>query len=506
MKKITMILVVVLSLSGCTTYIDPTLDPFPKFPEAEKIAFEAPHGTINQADTTYYYTINPIEIKDEDAPEETVNGALIRHPVFTVDGLIDQNVENVINAKIAAKIEALKSYADFDQLPVRPGFYAAYPESIRQVKGITIYVTPYFNNNNILSLLFSVQIFVSHDINSYQDDFSISDGMTFDLNTGNELVLSDLFVNGSEWEYILNEQILLKSQHRTDPLDWEFTYNDSPYEYLGGFKGINGDVNFVLDEYDGTVNFLFNEQYTEFRNGFSTVQINLPMKTFKDIFAFGQRFTVDKPYLFTQGDPVAKRNYLYPSTVVRENQTIGSIEVYTEITYDDTLSDTFKALRTKLLKKETDYIASIKDPLIKSIYWKFKAYPEGTYMTVTSVMVFETSNHILSGTYSADGNKLTFEDIYANGFDYKARFIAAIKEELDRTASEQDKVYDPEEVFDALAPSLRIYSNYYDRACIVAISNDFIFDAAWDPGYFTFSDLVTDDPDVFKLKPWKFAY
>jgi len=502
MKKIILSLVALLSISACTTYIEPTLDPFPEFPDPQKIAFELPRGTVSQADSDYYFTSNKIDIIDIDNPDVTVNGTTFRQRSLRIDGLIDQSVEDAINTKVAEKFESLKRYADFNQIPVRPGLYAAYESHQRIVKGLGIYVDAYFNSNNILSLLFVVQVYITRDINTYQEDFTLYDTLNFDLNTGNELVLSDLFVNDSDWEAILNERILMKSQHRTDPLSWDLTYNDPAYEYLGGFDGINGDIKFVLDSYNGTVSFLFNESYTEFRNGFSTVRIDLPMKDLKDILAFGQRFTLDKPYLFTQSNSSKTHNYLYPSYMVHETQTIESIKVSIEHYYDDTLSAKFKVLRTTLMNRETDFFSQIKVSESDWVYWTFSAKPNGVYMNVTSVMQYGEDKHILSGTYREDGHKLTFKDVYADGFDYRARFIAMIKKELADTADQQDKVYDPDELFDALAPSLQIYC-YFEGECHVSISNDFIFDAAWDPGYFSFSDPMTDDPAVFKIKAWK---
>ena len=494
-KKIICLMIGLLSLSACTKLVTPEPEPFPLIPTPEAISFTPPHGTVTQADSEKTWFSNSIETEQIEFPTETTqDGVVIDHGTMHIDGLLNQSVKDLINKKIDDKITDLKKYAKFDNLPVYPGFYVTYPKDKRTIKNINISLYPYFNANHILSVRFYVSVL----INAKDDynDFWIMDAMNFDLNTGDELTLSDLFINSSDFESRLNQAILLKSQSMTDPVKDELQGWVDSYQYGGGFKGIRGDLKFFL--YDNTINLLFNEHYPEFINDFTTVSMEFKMQGFKDILAFGQRFVHNDQSLFTNPSTSKTKNYLYQSHKDVLNETIDGHTIHSEIYYDDELPEKFINLRTTILSKERDILLD----LIKThtaIYYEFSARPDGPFLNVSSSMY--ASNKVVRGvrqTYKADGSRLTMNDVFIDGFDYRSFIKNQIAQII--KDSEYQESYDLDEVYEALAPTLSAYSSqgYYT----ISLSNEFIWDFSQDEGDFSIYLNLKQYQDILKITPW----
>lgn len=494
-KTLVVIVTCALLLSGCIKYVDPAYKPFPTFPTPKAVPFAQSHGTVSLADSDYFWTVNRIDAPYTNLIEETTNdGVKITYEPMSISGLSNQTLQNKINALITSKINDLKKYAEFKNLPVYPGFYVAYPETKRNVTAIEIWSWAAFNNNNILSIRFDVQISITKHVNYGDHDFTIVDSLNIDLNTGNELTLSDLFVNGSDYQTPINTLILLKSQSQTDPVPQELEYWVDEYQYVGGFTGIRGDVKFYLN-YDKII-LLFNENYREFKSDFSTPVITMNMSDLKDVIAIGQRFTKNGASIYTTA--VTKtRNYLYPihTDVLRE--TVNGIKVYGEITYDDTLSDFYKTLRDSLIAADRETISKMDNALVKNVYYSFNAIPNGPYMNVFSTLNGEVGTHVRT-TYKPDGSRVTLSDVFADGYDYESYFKNLIKEEA-KNYWETPPVFDLDVEFDKMIPTL-VLGVDYNGNCYVSLTT-YLFDMNQYPET-TYSMKITDDPTKFKIKPW----
>ncbi len=496
MKKQLLIgLIGLLSLSACTKLVTPEREPFPEIPTPDAISFALPHGTVTQADTENTWFSNGIETNFIEYPAETTqDGVLIDYGTMHIDGLLNQTVEDLINQKIDDKINDFKKYAKFDNLPVYPGFYAAYPKDKRTIKSINISCYPYFNANHILSVRFYASIL----INAKDDykDFSIMDAMNFDLNTGDELTLSDLFINGSDFESRLNEAILLKSQSMTDPIKDELQGWIDSYQYVGGFKGIRGDLKFFI--IDNRINLLFNEHYPEFINDFSTVSMEFKMQGFKDILAFGQRFVHNDQSLFTNPSTLKTKNYLYQTHTDVLNEIIDGHTLHSRIYYDDEFPEKYKNMRATILSHERNILLE----LIKThtaVYYEFSASLDGPYLNVRSSIYAD--GEVVRGvrqTYKADGTLLTMKDVFIDGFDYRSFIKDQIAQIISDSEYQED--YDLDEVYEALAPTLSVHSFLGEYA--ISFTNEFVFDFSQDEGDFSITLYLKKYQDILKITPW----
>jgi len=495
-SKYLIVLSSLLFLSACTKTVIPKQELFPKIPEPIDIAFADPHGVVNESYDLKYWVSNNFSANYMEPIVETIDGVQIDIGSQVFDGLKNQQVEDIINQKIADKLQSMKAYAKFENLPVYPGFYVAYPEKYRTIKSISIWFSEEFNANNILSLKFSTYVTFNHVKPTDTWDFVIWDSLNLDLNTGNELTLSDLFINGSDYQTALNDYIRLKSQNQTDPVQDDLIYYVDTYQYVGGFNKIRGDVKFYLD--DGKVNLIFNENYPEFINDFSTVMIGVPFSELKDILAFGQRFMLSSNSLFTDSSMIKRRSYLYPSRMDISNETINGLPVTLQITTDDTLSDFYKTLKNKILAQDRIIISQFNDPAIKGIYYKFSAYPDGPYMNVSSSMFWDKVVHAESSTYQTDGTKMTLDDVFVDGFDYKSYIKNMIAQIIEY--SEYQNTYDLDEVYNSLVSSLQLHS--YQGNCQIDLTNKFFNDFSQNEGDFIISISISQHPELFKIKPW----
>ncbi|MGB7595291.1 MAG: hypothetical protein WBL80_06975 [Erysipelotrichaceae bacterium] len=428
MKKIIVFCaVLVLALSACAQTPKPIV-----FTKPEKGVFDAPTGNVTSPDSLDTWTQNNLTFIRPDQPTESAKGTTkIYTNSLQIDGLKDNDIEAKINQSIAAKIQELTKYAEFKNLPVSPGFYAKYPKDTSTVKSINIYPDEYFNCNNLLSLRFYTSVIISEKLpDNMYDDFTLYDAMTIDLNTGNEIHLSDLFINGFKFEKALNTAVLLDASGKTDESDDLYF---TSYIYRGGFSGIRSDIGFFLYSYNG-LNLIFDPTYYEFDNGFSSTIIEIPFASLQDGLAFGQRF-LSKDSLFTNSKVTKENNYLYVSDVETTNYSLNGIPVTSTVTINRQIKGSWLALTKSWVIEDKKTLETISMKSLKGISYDLTAQPVGQYMRISrkfrSWTVHDVPDNIeKSYMVRADGSILTLKDLFKPGYDYETPIKKALAEFL----------------------------------------------------------------------------
>ena len=501
MKRIApMFLVLVLILSGCTKIVVPEPKPFPEVPTVEAIPFPAPHGVVSVNDSKPTWITNNIEESwSGSVEEETPEGIKLYIHYYTYRGLKDETIMASVNQAIQDKIENLKQYAKFENLPVTPGFYAAFPQGERDILSLNISTYATFNNANIMSVHVYVKVNFKPITGDTPRDITIQDALNFDLTTGQQLTFSDLFVNDSDFEGLLNGIILLKSQGMTDPTPPELEFMVDAYVYRGGFTGLRGDVKFSLGQTD--LYIYLNEKYTEFSNDFSTVQITIPFSQLASILAIGQRCTQTDEWIYTNPLKGVTRNYMYVTTTTTKTWTVNGISASSTVTRDEQLSDFYKAYAEKALAKDLAYIKGLSSSVYTNVNLTFTASVNGPYMNLFSAMVQfgETSKtRGWGGTIKPDGTPFIMKDIFKDGFDYRTYIKGLIADQI--RDNQFTETYDLDEVYEQLASSLTLHA--MGSSQFVTMSNEFFFDASLDEGDFYISLDLDADKDILKLEHW----
>jgi hypothetical protein len=449
MKKIFILILSGLLLSSCA----PKVEVLPELPDLSKpafIPFKDPTGTVSSADTaTRFINNNFFEDYNWDNHETTSDGVEIQWNTLVMDGLIDETIESSINQLIEDKITEYKKYVDFKLIPPYDGMYVKYPLETTIVESLNISVYAQFNYNNILSLAFYVDFItnVPPRVGRFFNDLYVSDQINIDLNTGDEINFSDLFINGSNYVQAINELVLVDLLSKVDPEFNQLDWNTSSYK--GGFGGIRGDVDFGL-YYEG-IHLCFDQEYTEFTN---PTCVYIPFSKISSILAFGQRFMTSEGSLFTNKIVGTQNNYLYPNNTTTETETINGVKIIKSITRDDELSSTFVKLRDKLINQGETTINKMIYTNIESLYYVFEAVPVGPYMTVKvniNTQGMDASVIRTERTYRQDGSVIGYNDIFKAGTDYRTYLKTVLTKYIKDYLSE---TYDLDELIDTLQVSL----------------------------------------------------
>jgi hypothetical protein len=495
MRKARLYLIVLLFiLSGCTPK-EVVLPDLPDLGKPAFIPFEEPHGIVDTPDSATRWFINNLTITNKyENNETTTDGVVIYWNYQIYDGLINETVENIINQKVAEKIEEYKKYVDFKLIPTYEGMYVLYPPETTKVTIVNISAYSNFNYNNILS----IGIYVHITTNMHKDDGSPYDALgdstvfNFDLNTGEEIHLSDLFVNGSNYVQVLNELVLLEALSSQDP-DHYGNINDM---YKGGFTGIRGDVTFR--PYYSGLSLCFNENYNEFKG---SPCILIPFEKLGSILALDRRFMITDSSLFTDKTVGKQVNYLYINNTSSETETRNGVKITKTITRDEELSASFIKLRDKLLKQGESTIDKMILTNIEGLHYTFSAIPVGPYMTVkTNIMTegMDAGKIRTVKTYKQDGSVIGYADIFKPGVDYRT----ILKNELTKYIEGNYFVetYNLDDVLDSLQIELTAYG--FTRG--VYLSNfDFTGPAVGiNEGDFGLTLNLDDYKDVMILEKW----
>jgi len=410
MKKIILILSLLLTLSACVkteTIIElPTL---PEIPHPQFVPFADPKGTVSQPDTQNYWVYNKIATDwNQNASETLSNGTVFNYNAYEYHGLKDKTVEDKINLDIKAMVDSFKAYAEPDALPAYAGLFKQYPKEGMVINTISVSTGSWFNYDNLLSVGVTATLDTQYPsaYEGYNADFQYTITKTFDLNTGDEVHLSDLFVNGTDYVTLINELVLVDAVGKTDPSP---TYYEHWYQYNGGFSGIRGDINFALSP-EGLILF-FDHSYPEFFDEFTSAIVSIPFEKLKGVLAFQQRFA-SKTNLFTDTAFEKRPNYRTPisnmiDVVTKDQTTISKV-----ITTDTTLSSFFVKLRNQLMAADQVLIDQAVKDKRTSVYYEFSAQSAGPYMNVISTLNIsgdETYKYVTL-TYKPDGSIFTFAD------------------------------------------------------------------------------------------------
>ncbi|KAF0227641.1 MAG: hypothetical protein FD133_1030 [Erysipelotrichaceae bacterium] len=392
------------------------------FTKPEKGTFESPKGTVTEPDHEVTWIRNQLTFKLENSEVHPREETKIQTESYVIDGLKDEAVEAKINKAIADKVDSMIKYADFKNIPPSQGLYIKYPKDTTVIPFVSIRFDENFNYNNILSL--SIYTTIGMDKN-HENRIVISEDLTFDLNTGNIIHLSDLFINGFDYETVLNSLVLVDAVSKTEEaLDSMF----ESYIYRGGFTGIRSDVGFSLSEYGG-LTLTFNTSYKEFDNKFSYSYVTIPYSQLKDAWAFGQRFMSEES-LFTNPKITRQNNYLYTFTIEKDDFVLNDIHFTTSsVIYDGIEGSWLNVIKTLKEEDTNRFKNTLKNDVDQVNYW-FHANVVSQYMRISrrfESYKFDANGNWLSNIITEkihmvtqDGKMLTLDDVFIDGYDYES--------------------------------------------------------------------------------------
>lgn len=175
--------------------------------------------------------------------QESVNwGDNVDYP--EIDGLKNEKVQQRINDRIKEAVEELYSR----ELPPYRGIRVLVPDE--EISGLhsNIYSTTYYNESNIYSVLIRKYLRDSEYTIYIEDVIALN----FDLQTGEEITLSDLFAAEYDYRSVISEYVreCIAQNMLDDLLDNDASIYSSSFALIRPFETIEEEQKFIISSWD----------------------------------------------------------------------------------------------------------------------------------------------------------------------------------------------------------------------------------------------------------------
>lgn len=420
LKWIKVLLILVL-VSACTSEVKPIVK--------DPVIFPDPVGSVSSADTASYafknqYIVEQIEEHD----------GLFQVYRDRFSGFKSKVVEAKVNEAIAFKIDSFKKYLEVANFPNYRGFFRTHDMASFEILGVYASTNVTYSKNNILSMQVGCSIEFKDKNSAISSFISISDALNFDLNTGNQIGLSDLFINGYDFVSPINDLIYQRVQSHYEGEGDGLNDFYSPFIIIDAFEGIQLNQAFYL--YDNSLSFIFDEKNPEFTNEYGAFAIPIPLEPLKAALAFNQRFYTEGSTLF-ESSTVGKVFFQVESQVVSsQTKVIKSKNVKSSIYAHATSDPVYNTILTNRITNDyNDLIEPLVNSFTQSVDHVVYANKYGKYFTIdTYLSIFQTvgdDKYINYGaTYNPDGTKIGFDDVFKSDFDYETLIRNEIRTSL----------------------------------------------------------------------------
>ena len=426
---------------------------------------------------------------------------------FEIDGLADQAVEERINNRIFVEMEEM-CRGEF--IPPYRGIALKMKENADRASAFSVHIVPGFNSNNILSVNAACHFYFARDDYDNQFGYSYAVPMTFDLTTGEEMTLGDLFAPGTDYIGLLSRNV--DECLMSGGFDGE--YNEmgeySSLRLVSPFKGLRPEQKFLINE-NGDIDLFFDYDTPEFYTHYNHVTLTLTSDMLGDGFT---PFRVAETPLYEQEEtnclfvrrfdenPVEKTvwtdeivgyygRYHYlggtPEKVVRQAEKITFDERQLPVSRQE-LEE--RVSRETGGKKKYEIITEVKTDACFNRSQRYYSFVRRTFYTVSTWTNpdsdFKTSTYSYTNAYcfDSDGRRLDYRSLFTQPENadelIRNAFLGTLKEQ---------QAYSRLKWSDEQAQTLaeRLLSHLNGAALdaeYLTVSYDFSF---WD-----FHDVITD--------------
>lgn len=405
-------------------------------------------GSGSEAPIVVKYTVgNPLNCEDV----KEGNGAEFDYHYIKVSGLKDKETEQKVNDRIKAVYEGLR----VQNIPPYRGIKTRIPEDFI-LRNESVYVNVAGNFNNILSVVFNKYAsYQDPDSIEYEKDpkyydstryYSETETLNFELNTGEEIKLEDLFCDDVDYMKLINDRMsrFLVSNYADDEGYYLGTYGE--IKQVESFKGLSEDQVFAV--YPQGVAFVIDYRTPQFETGGNAVSPVLYYPEFGDNLALTKRFYKDDENIYvSEGPPVKSFAVKIAKNDIAGNQYVreGLVGIYQSWSYSSALPDEIKNRledmrtvdRPKVdeLKKICGKLPSgTKDDPINQGAYEIMVYGDQTgpyYNTGKNTNIYLPQSGSTSSEYHCyDGKtlkELKLADIFRKGTDYRSILDQAIR-------------------------------------------------------------------------------
>ncbi len=424
------ILSVILLLTGCSTggKSDPSIDIYATT-EGTPMTYTLTNHPVKEPNEIKYLVPNALseetmeKLPSVDSPRES-EGKNIYVYYAIYSGLKSQEVLDKVNAKVQSLLLGIDSLLNPDTIVPFRGIKAVIDDkSSRTSSSISVYTS--FSANNLLSIRgYGSGTYQTHGSAINEERWvSLSRGLNLDLNTGESVPLEALFIDGYDYESVINTSIVEQIDQNNLMDEAYLGYTFLPARLTQPFDGINHDQSYCLDPFNLTI--IIDANDPRFDSGFEQVTFTISLSEFGDNLAMDARYFDSEHNLFV--DETEKR--MLPVWRVGaqglSKNFEGSFEggKWTLMAYNqsDRLNDVYdamieasKAYLNALKMEGKDNYAEM--TLSKVAIGRFITFSKNLWISQGNDYV----NNVKYSLYDAFGKKLTLKDLFIEGFDYEA--------------------------------------------------------------------------------------
>ncbi|MHC1734835.1 MAG: hypothetical protein AB9921_04105 [Erysipelotrichaceae bacterium] len=355
---------------------------------------------------------------------------------IAIHGLKDETIQTKINQEIKAAYDRLITYAKLETLPPYRGLKTKIDDD--SIGYPTVSTAISYNKNNLLSIVLNGQYqFISKD-GSQQAYVSAVETLNFDLTTGRQLKIGDLFTNDKPTKDILNplvfELIRLKSSEYIDSSSYPFVGGYGFLEEVSPFKGIQGNQVFSLDTTG--LNLYFDYRTPNFDTRNLTFMFTIPFALIESNFAGTLRYQNEtSPFL----EKVTSYSYLYTHSrtkqiTISDESIVDSYRLYRYISYPET---TQQWALDRIHTIDASSPKRIKELLQGTVTYAYRSivyYSVGPYSNIdvyTSIQGEDRYVYLQEHeSYDETQKRIVFKDLFIEGYDIYPLLRKKINEQL----------------------------------------------------------------------------
>ncbi len=387
----------------------------------------SPGNTVTEGTTTNYLVENPTSW----ATVKAEKGSYLE-----LSGLTDESALALINERIAKAYEELAALA----IPEFRGIRQTIPDGSILIR-TDVSSSVLYNYNNVVSIrmkgdytyaLPNEEGVIGENAWGYYEStktLSCADYLNFDLTTGREISLENLFIDGCDYRDIVSHEIVVDTQFARDII------------LTGSYKEVRTDQKFYLEE--DAICIVFDQDSPEYilRDPrelsipiyFSTVAKNLAITSrYYDEETVASLYTSDLP-----GNRVLIQNRDTIDTIGESEWTYGNIKVRQSWSYSSALSSYGKRVIQNAYQVDWGVMSSLVANDLEAQYdiaVSAQRLEDFLSLTVTDRRWIEGGSEETYTRYATYDLELLrqsqLSDLFWAGFDYRSVIRASLEKEV----------------------------------------------------------------------------
>ena len=373
-------------------------------------------------------------------------------------GFRDTNIEKSINDSIQKVYSEVKD----GSLPPYRGIKKKIPDGSELTSNSASAGLSYSYNNVASIVFYGYRNYITPDQNGVipkteeeraknSQYVGLTRSLNYDLNTGREITLKEVFTDDADYIKILNDYIgnLIMS----NPIEDEDSYGMafSGAKLIAPFKGISENQAFYLIQ--GGIVLILDENNPEFATELYPATINIYFQDLGDCIAITKRFYDEARSPFVSTEPLVKefmQSSMGKEIAKESSSKVGHIMVFSSVRYPEQIPEAAKDKigllseidQNRINKLNADFVDQGQgDSNFEQYVWANKAgaytnvqrntsiYSEGKWESTTDTVCFDQ-----------DGRELSLGDLFTSGYDYQKPIRKALQDSIDQMPHLNNKI------------------------------------------------------------------